>query len=170
MQLELENLTPGGEFTHDYAPDELQLDERDLKLTQPVTIWGRVFRKGEEVQANATLTTAVETPCGRCLKPVVVPIRADFTERFVTAVSWHGEEQHELAAEDLNLSIFDGEAIDLDGLVREEILLATPGQVYCREDCQGLCAVCGVDRNVTACDCETQQVDSRWEKLRDLVG
>lgn len=169
MRIELENLKSGRDLRHVYAPDEVQLDERDLKLAQPAAIEGRVFRKGEETQVAGTLSTAVETPCGRCLKPVVVQIKAEFTERFVTGVSWRSEEQHELATEDLNISVFDGEAIDLAGLVREEILLATPDQVFCRDDCRGLCPVCGADRNVMACECEVQNVDSRWEKLRDLM-
>ena len=168
MRLELENLERGGGFAHVYQPEELALGERDLRLIEPATVRGRLRRRGEEVEIDGTVETKVETLCARCLKPVAVPIDATFSERFVTAVSWRSEEQHELASEDLNLSLFDGEAIDLDQLVREEILLATPSQVLCREDCKGLCPVCGVNRNLTACECETRQVDTRWEKLRDL--
>ena len=53
------------------------------------------------------------------------------------------EEQHELQAEDLNLAVFDGEAIELDDLVREEILLAVPGHVLCSEECKGCVPICG---------------------------
>jgi len=168
MRLELENLVQDGRFAHVYAPEELRLDERDLKIIEPVTVEGRARRKGAEAQVNGTLATSVETTCARCLKPIRLPIKAEFSERFVTAVSWRSEEQHELAEDDLNLSVFDGEGIDLDELVREEILLATPTQVLCQEGCKGLCPVCGVDRNLTACECESQPVDSRWEKLKDL--
>ena len=168
MRLELENLAKDGSFAHVYAADELAPDEQDLRLVEPARVEGRVRRKGEEVQVSGTLTTTVETPCARCLKPVLIPMKAEFSERFVTAVSWRSEEQHELASEDLNLSVFDGERVDLDELVREEIELATPVQVFCREDCKGLCPVCGVDRNLTACECETRQVDARWEKLKDM--
>ena len=168
MRIELENLGKEGEFAHLYEPDGLPLDERDLKLIERARIEGRIRRKGEEFQVDGTLTTTIESACARCLKPVVFPIRAEFSERFVTAVSWRAEEQHELASEDLNLSVFDGEAIDLDGLVREEIVLATPAQVLCREDCKGLCTVCGVDRNLNTCECETGEIDVRWERLKDL--
>ena len=168
MRLELEKLEKGGNFAHVYPPEDLVLDERDLRLAEPAALSGRVRRKGEEVEVSGQLTTTVETPCARCLKPVLVPIRAEFAERFVTAVSWRSEEQHELASEDLNLSVFDGDSVDLDGLVREEIVLATPTQVLCRDDCKGLCEVCGLDRNLTNCDCAAQPVDSRWEKLKDL--
>jgi DUF177 domain-containing protein len=168
MRLELENLGKDASFAHSYAPVELRLEEQDLRLVEPARVAGHVRRKGEEVQVSGTLTTTVETPCARCLKPVLIPIKAEFFERFVTAVSWRTEELHELASEDLNLAVFDGKTIELDELVREEIELATPVQVFCREDCKGLCPVCGIDRNLKACECGTQDIDSRWEKLKDL--
>jgi len=168
MRLELDKPGKDASFAHSYAPDELRLDEPDLRLVEPARVEGRIRRKGEEVQVGGTLTTTVETPCARCLKPVLIPIKAEFFERFVTAVSWRGEEQYELASEDLNLSVFDGETIELDDLVREEIELAIPVQVFCGEDCKGLCPICGVDWNLKTCECGTQDIDSRWEKLKDL--
>ena len=168
MRLELENLGKDASFAHSYGTDELRIEEQDLRLVEPAGVAGHIRRKGEEVQVSGTLTTTVETPCARCLKPVLIPIKAEFFERFVTAVSWRTEELHELASEDLNLSVFDGKTIELDELVREEIELATPVQVFCREDCKGLCPVCGIDWNLKACKCGTQAIDSRWEKLKDL--
>jgi uncharacterized protein len=168
MRLELENLEKSGEFAHVYQPDELALDEGELRLAAPAEVRGHARRRGEEVELTGTVRTTVEASCARCLKPVAIPIVADFSERFVRAVGWASEEQHELAAEDLNLSVFDGEAIDLEQLVREEIVLATPVQVFCREDCRGLCPTCGIDRNVVSCECENVQIDSRWEKLKGL--
>ena len=168
MRLELESLEKDRQFAHDYQADEFSLEDADLRLIAPAEVRGRVRQKDREVELIGSLTTTLETVCGRCLKPVVLPFSADFDERFATSVSWGAEEQHELASDDLNLSIFDGTGIDLDQLVREQILLAKPAHVLCREDCQGLCPVCGADRNIAACKCDSQQVDSRWEKLRDL--
>jgi uncharacterized protein len=168
MRLELENLAKDRRFAHTYQSHDLSLEDADLRLIAPAEVLGELRRKGDEVELIGSLTTTLETVCARCLKPVAIPFSADFDERFVTAVSWRGEEQHELVSDDLNLSILDGTAIDLDQLVCEQLLLAKPAQTLCREDCQGLCPVCGADRNASACKCETQQVDSRWEKLKDL--
>jgi uncharacterized protein len=168
MRLELENLEKDWQFAHTYQPNDFPLEETDLQLIEPAEVRGRLRRRAGEVELTGRLTTTLETVCARCLKPVSIPFSADFDERFVTSVSWGAEEQHELASDDLNLSIFDGTGIDLDQLVREQLLLAKPAQVLCREDCRGLCPVCGADRNTAACKCETQQVDSRWEKLKDL--
>jgi uncharacterized protein len=169
MRIELENLEEaGGKFSQVYAPDQLLFEEAEMQLIAPVQVRGQARRKNDEVNLRGELKTRVSAPCGRCLKPVELSIEVKFAERFVPAVSWRDEEQHELQEEDLNISVFDGEGIELDDLVKEEILLAIPGHVLCREDCKGLCPTCGVDRNLDSCECESKEVDSRWEKLKDL--
>jgi uncharacterized protein len=169
MRIELENLEHGGgAFSREYAAGDLKFDEPELSLVEPVRVAGRIRRRNEEVELQGTLVTRAAVACGRCLKPVEFPIDVKFAERFAPAVAWRDEEQHELQQEDLNLAVFDGEAIELDDLVKEEILLAMPGHILCDEKCKGLCPHCGANLNETSCDCATNQIDSRWEKLKDL--
>jgi len=169
MRIELENLERGGgSFAQTYQPDELTFDEHELRLVEPVSVAGRIRRRGGEVELRGKLTTKVAVACGRCLKSVELPVEVEFAERFAPSVAWKDEEQHELQQEDLDLAVFDGEGIELDDLVREEIILAMPGHTLCQEQCQGLCPDCGTDLNVSSCDCQTKQIDSRWEGLKDL--
>jgi uncharacterized protein len=169
MRIELDKLEErGGKFTRLYEANDLPLDDPEVRLIGPAEVSGRLQREGNEVALRGRLKSKLEVVCGRCLRPVELPIAADFSERFVRAVSWAAEEQHELQAEDLNISVFDGEGIELDDLVREELLLAVPVNVLCREDCQGLCPICGTDRNLNPCQCEVDEIDSRWQKLKEL--
>ena len=169
MRIELDRLEElGGKFSEAYDVDSLPLDQEDIRLTEPAEVRGRIRRSGQEVELRGELHAKVQSVCSRCLKPVELPIHAEFAERFVPAVSWGAEEQHELQEEDLNLAVFDGEAIELNDLVREEILLAMPAQILCQEDCQGLCPTCGIDWNAGSCQCAGADGDSRWEKLKDL--
>ncbi len=169
MRIELDRLEElGGKFSRLYEVGELSLDDTEVRLVEPPEIRGRVRRDGKEVELSGELHAKIETACDRCLKPVEFAIRSEFAERFVPAVSWRAEEQHELREEDLNLAVFDGEAIELDDVVREGILLAMPSHVLCREDCKGLCPVCGIDRNQGSCQCESKEIDSRWEGLKEL--
>jgi uncharacterized protein len=169
MRIELENLKHGGRaFSREYAPGDLQFDDHELSLVEPVKVAGRIRRGNEEVELQGKLVTRVAAACGRCLKSVEFPIEVEFAERFTSAVAWKDEEQHELQQEDLNLAVFDGEAIELDDLVKEEILLAMPGHVLCDEKCKGLCPTCGLDLNIRTCSCHTDRTDSRWDKLKDL--
>jgi len=169
MRIELENLEKaGGSFSREYQTDQLTFDEYDLRLLAPVSVAGRIRRREREVEVRGKLETKVAVSCGRCLKSIELPIQVDFIERFTPAVSWKDEEQHELQPEDLDLAAFDGEGIELDDLVREEILLALPGHVLCSEECKGLCPTCRIDLNVRTCNCITDRSDSRWDKLKDL--
>jgi uncharacterized protein len=171
MRIELDRLEDRNDkFSRVYSAEELHLDDEEIRLIEAAEVSGHARRRGKEVELRGKLRARVEAVCGRCLQPVEVPICTDFSERFVRAVSWAADEQHELQAEDLDLAVFDGEAIELDELVREEILLALPANVLCREDCQGLCPNCGIDRNLGRCQCETKEVDSRWQKLKELQG
>ena len=169
MRIEVDRLKElGGRFSQLYEVGGLPLDDQDVVLAEPAEVHGRVRRSGNEVELRGEVRTRVQVGCSRCLKPVELPILAEFAERFVPAVSWRAEEQHELQAEDLNLAVFDGPAIELDDLVREEILLAVPARVLCREDCKGLCPLCAIDRNAGNCRCEIVDADERWEGLKNL--
>jgi uncharacterized protein len=169
MRIELDKLKEhGGKFERLYDTNELPLDDPEVRLVEPAEVSGRVRREGTEVALSGQLQAKLEVVCGRCLQPVELPISADFSERFVRTVSWAAEEQHELQPEDLNISVFDGEGLELDDLVREELLLAVPVNVLCRDDCKGLCPSCGIDRNLSQCQCEAEEIDSRWQKLKEL--
>src|SRR5437660_116605 len=169
MRIELDKLEElGGKFSRVCGINELSLDDREVRLLGPGTVHGRIERRGNELELSGELTASIEAQCGRCLQPVRLPIHSEFAERFVPTVSWRAEEQHELHEEDLNLAVFDGETIDLNDVVREEVLLALPGHVLCNEDCKGLCSICGIDRNVSRCQCESKAIDSRWNRLKEV--
>ena len=169
MRIELDKLEEqGGKFAQVYEANELPLEDAEVRLVEPAEVRGRIRRTGKEVELQGKLHTKLEAVCGRCLQPVELPITTEFNERFVRTVSWAAEEQHELQAEDLNIAVFDGEGIELNDLVREEILLAMPAQILCQEDCKGLCPTCGIDRNASSCQCGDSNGDSRWEKLKNL--
>jgi uncharacterized protein len=58
--------------------------------------------------------------------------------------------------EDPDLVTFQGGEIDVGDEIRDEILLAIPINPLCQETCQGLCLVCGGNRNLVACGCKTE--------------
>jgi uncharacterized protein len=169
MRIELDRLRETGDrFAHQYEPAELLLDEEHARLTEPPEITGRVQTSGHEVRLKGRITARAEIDCDRCLKSVAVPVETEFDVTYVPEEDYRASEAAELQEEDLSLSVFDGETIDVDELVREQLLLALPTRALCTEECKGLCPVCGADRNSDACDCETKEVDPRWAGLKDL--
>ena len=169
MRIELDKLEGNrSAFAHTYEAGEIVLDEETARLTEAPQINGRVARSGQEVRLRGTVTARAEVECDRCLKTVDVPIETQFDVTYIPTVDYESAATAELQEEDLSVSVFDGEAIDIDDLVREQVLLALPPRMLCGEECKGLCPVCGADRNQTECACAPTEIDPRWAGLAGL--
>jgi uncharacterized protein len=169
MRIEAENLKEKPEaFSHSYAPGEVELEDEGARLVSDAEVIGSASKKGEEVRVRGSIKTEVELLCDRCLAPRRAPLEVEFDARFIPQEAAAGESDNvELLAEDLGLAAYEGDAVDLDGLVREQILLALPLRNLCGEDCKGLCQKCGADLNAGQCSCEQKEIDPRWSALAD---
>jgi uncharacterized protein len=157
-----------GRFAHAYGPEELALEDDRARLSEAPELSGRVSRDRNQVVLKGRLSARVEVDCDRCLKPVDVRVSTEFNLRYVTATEYASIHTAELEDADLALSVFDGAAIDIDEVAREQVLLAVPLRSLCREECKGFCPDCGVDRNLNDCACQTTEIDERWAGLGDL--
>jgi uncharacterized protein len=133
------------------------------------------------VLLNGKLTPKLTAPCKRCVTDVQFEVPITFSlnlipESQVKAAADVGEGEDDEAAEEsgsfdleaADQEVFNGKTIDLDPIVREQVLLALPMNVVCREDCKGLCAVCGEDRNTKDCGHEQRVLDPRLMALKDI--
>ena len=102
-------------------------------------------------------------PCARCLEPAKLPLDVDVSVIYVEreAEPAHDEEIDEATLDAPDVLTFKDGNIDLSDELRDEILLAVPVSVLCREDCLGLCPVCGGNRNVSPCDCVEREKQSQ---------
>jgi uncharacterized protein len=106
------------------------------------------------------LTFAVDLagPCQRCLEAAAPHIEVDARE-----VSQPG------GGEDLSSPYVDGPELDLHAWARDALALALPSQIVCREDCAGLCPVCGANLNEAGPDHRHESAPHpRWAKLNEL--
>ena len=171
MRIDLDSLEgTAGTFAHVYRGDELEFKDERVRLIEPPEISGQILRKGKQLFLNGRLSARAQVDCDRCLKSVEVPVRTTFSLQYVTAQEYEWAHAAELEESDLALSVFDGEAIDIDEIVREQVLLAVPSRSLCREDCKGFCPVCGADRNLKECGCRNEDSDPRWAGLKELVN
>ena len=169
MRIELENLEGSkGDFAHVYQPDELNPVDERVRLTKPAVVTGKVRLSRNESFVNGHLDTQAQVECDRCLQPVEVPVHSDFALEYITGSDYESSEAAELTEAELSVSVFDGEAIDVDEIVKEQILLAVPTRMLCREDCKGICPECGIDRNTGQCNCVTEDIDPRWAALKNF--
>jgi len=143
------------------APDDPLVKATGLALAAPLEVSGRISTAGEDkFYWQARLETVVRGECRRCLAPVAVPVAQSLGLVFVTEGRSEG-------AEECYLVPRRAAAIDLTEAVREELLLAVPQYVVCRDDCRGLCPRCGADLNAGPCGC-APETDPRWAALTKL--
>ena len=170
MRIELENLEGGkGDFAHVYQPDDLNPVDERIRLTQPATVSGKVRLAGNEVFVNGHVETRAQVECDRCLQSVETPVNTDFALEYMTGSEYESGGTAELTEAEMSVSVFDGEAIDVDEIVKEQIVLTVPTRMLCREDCKGICPECGADRNRGDCNCTTNDIDPRWAALKNLI-
>jgi uncharacterized protein len=155
-----------------------------FRATRPSTLRASLKKVSGGVLLQGSLTANVTAPCKRCLQDVTLEVPVSFTLNLVPEALARGEDvggeeqtdeekaQGERAGsfelEDADEVIFDGKTIDLDPIVREQVLLALPMSAVCREDCKGLCAQCGQNLNEKQCGCEQKVIDPRLAPLMNI--
>ena len=171
MQIELASLeSKKGQFAHVYKPGELSLNDERVGLVGPPRVSGSLQHKGQKLEVQGQIQARVQLECDRCLQLIELPIGTDFKLEYVTAEEYESLQGAELGEQDLLLSVFDGETVDIDEIVREQLLLAAPSRLICQDNCKGLCPNCNANWNEVDCDCEQSDIDPRWAALKELVN
>jgi uncharacterized protein len=129
----------------------------------------RVERDGADILVRGRLGASVPLVCGRCLEPFAVEVQARVDTRFAPAPAARRDEEVELSADDLEVDFYADDLLDLTRLLQTETELGLPMKPLCRADCRGLCPVCGGNRNVTPCACESRPPDPRLAALKGLA-
>lgn len=118
-----------------------------------IIVKGALVRFGGELTLEAILSGTYETLCARCLQKVNVSFEIPLHEPLT------GEEAEE--------GIFcDNHVCQLDALLQHAILSQLPMAVLCREDCKGLCPMCGTNLNESGCGCKADNWDARFDILK----
>jgi len=151
----------------DFAFDgPLELDE--FELSGPVQVRLRLANAGSRLLVCGSLRSQVRLECSRCVEEFDFSLVADIDEEYLPEDSPEiGEDRNPLYS-DVNVYGEDDSTIDVLEVLRQNTIAALPIQPLCREDCRGLCANCGENRNVRDCGCQTQEIDSRWARLLEI--
>ncbi|MEP6923612.1 MAG: DUF177 domain-containing protein [Pyrinomonadaceae bacterium] len=156
-------------FAYRYDPGDIDIEDEIAQITGPLEITGMARRSSIIAHVKGDLNGNIEIACNRCLQPTQFALNAAFDVDFVTLENYgSGNNETELNAVDLSLSVYDGDRIDLDEIVREQVLLNLPMHVLCQDDCAGLCEKCGTNKNTNSCSCHETEIDPRWSALKKI--
>jgi uncharacterized protein len=155
---------------------ELLLDKGECDFTLGrVDVSCSVNKVRETIVVEGTVETVVGTDCSRCLEPVQAPLKGEFRYVLVPAPDLTGEKsgdkfgaEKELNPDEVDCGYYEGEIIDLDPLVFEQIVLQIPLKALCGESCKGLCPRCGTNLNTGSCDCPVGPVGGKFAALKNF--
>ena len=165
MQLKVAELTKDKDktFHYDFLMPLKDVEGSDLSAEGPARVLMQAVYRGRDkgIMLEGHFDVRVKPRCHRCLKEFSLHLKGDFSEEVML--------DEEGVCASLEDEVCTGEMIDLSALAREHLLLALPLKMLCRQDCQGICPLCGQDRADTPCDCKDEIIDPRLEKLKELL-
>jgi uncharacterized protein len=159
-------------FEQVWQPGEIDFSDSATTQTAPLTATGvaeLLPHTGGEIRVKGRVKTAMEAECDRCLGRASFPINAPF-DLFYRPVETAPAEEEEVAIDEgeAEMGFYEMPGLQLEEILREQVLLQLPMQRVCSEACKGICPVCGVNRNETSCHCEARTADDRWNALKDI--
>lgn len=154
------------ELTASYDADTFtnQSGSFEVKEKSPVAL--RLSNIGQSkalVQGNVKITFM--TACDRCLRDVGYTFDLSFDNVVVSPDYTGGGEDGELSS-----GLMEGYHLNVDELINNELLLEWPMKILCREDCKGICKVCGKNLNDGDCGCDDFVPDPRMAAIKDLFN
>lgn len=171
-ELELRKL----EFVENFQPGTIDFGA-EVRQTAPLQSSGRAelvrehHGKGsvvDDIRLVGDFVTSLETSCARCLETVQHEVAKEFDLLYRPQGIDRGQEELSISEAETEIGYYSGDGLLLEDVLREQVLLAVPIRLVCREDCKGLCPHCGTNLNDEVCDCKDELADPRWDALKDL--
>lgn len=163
MLLDLKPLFAG---SRDFLSVEFEMDLSEFEFLgvkpfrSPVAISGKIVSRAGIVQSNLSCKVAYVGVCDRCLKETVKDYSVEINRTIV--VSLENEENDDIA-------VVPDMQLDLEDFCYPDIVMSLPTKLLCKEDCKGLCPICGKDLNDGDCGCTVREVDPRLAALAELL-
>jgi uncharacterized protein len=166
-QMELQKIR----FDETLEPGQIEFASENLEQVSPLHAVGSaevLKNSGGEIRIQGRYTLELKAICDRCLVETRFPLDAGFDLFYQPASVIARDEEIEIDAGEAEIGFYEDGGLELEDVLREQVLLALPMQRVCSENCKGICPVCGKNRNQSACDCPTRSADDRWVAFRDL--
>ena len=150
------------------APVELQSFQSRLGdfpiVEKPPVVFAFTNDGVNKAKVEGGVRLVLKAGCDRCLAEVPVVLDLKF-DRVVTSPEGSTEEE----ADDIP-DFMEGYQLNTETFVYDEILVNWPTKILCKEDCKGVCPVCGQNRNLRECGCDTFVPDPRMAVIKDIFN
>jgi len=151
----------------DFEPDNNELGIEGVAFHDLMGLRLTIQKVRDEYYCQGQITVPIEQECSRCLGLFETELNGELTFIIKT------EEGESVLSKDQGADIVHVQAgrpvVELTDLIRQTLLLSIPLKPLCDPECKGLCPSCGANLNEESCDCKLEDIDERWEGLRDLL-
>lgn len=151
------------------APELGEMTGADGSVEAIISGSVRLMRTNAGVLVQGRLSAQTTLACARCLEPVPVPLTIELEEVYSPTLDISTGKSVIPEEEDRALWIDEHHILDLTEVLRQDVLIAMPLNVTCKDNCLGLCATCGKNLNEGPCDCQPE-IDPRWSALAGLLN
>jgi uncharacterized protein len=158
-------------FDETFQPGQIDFSDSGIRQLTPLHSAGTaelLANTEGEVRVRGEYDVTMETECDRCLGLARFPLASGFDLFYRPMADIAVEEEVAIDEGEAEIGFYEGAGMQLEDILREQILLGMPMQRVCKEDCKGICPVCGKNRNEVSCDCHLETADDRWAALRNL--
>jgi DUF177 domain-containing protein len=158
-------------FAETWEPNGFDFSDPNVIQKGPLKAEGEAEllpHTGGEVRVHGRIRTELETECDRCLGRASLHIDAPFDLFYRPLVPAAHVEETAIDEGEAEMGFYELPGLELEDIVREQVLLRLPMQRVCSEACKGICPICGANRNETNCSCQPHPGDDRWMALKDL--
>jgi len=157
-------------FDETWEPGRVDFTVEDLEQLSPLHVAGmaELMSGSDEIHVQGRYSVDVNTQCDRCLGSARFSLNAGFDLYYRPVADIAREEEIAIDEGETEIGFYEGGGLELEDIVREQILLALPMQRVCDAACKGICPVCGKNRNEGDCGCSVAAADDRWKALRNL--
>jgi len=174
MKIDIDSIKKGGQNTLDlnFALDLNTIDYYGdvMNLISPVDVNGKIYVIDDRLYINLSITADMQADCSRCLEPFTYSFKSSVNAEFV-----HESLSNQNVEEpDEDIIYYRESTVDLDELIKENMIMNIPMKLVCHKGCKGLCSNCGEKIEGHSCDCEIQEskeeyLDPRLAKLKELL-
>lgn len=147
-----------------------QEEDPDLEFAGPgnLTVQVHLERHGHDILVRGHLQGTLNLNCSRCLTRFSYPVASEFDLLLAPGPEHVTREEEELTPADLDRDFYTGETVNLESILREQVLLTLPLKPLCAETCKGLCPGCGADLNQETCQCPGEESTSPFAILKTI--
>lgn len=158
-------------FDETFEPGQIDFTGEDLEQVTPLATKGMaelLANTDGEVRIQGRYQVQMASQCDRCLGRARFDLDAGYDLFYRPASFIAHEEEVAIDEGEAEIGFYEGGGLELEDLLREQVLLALPMQRVCSDVCKGICPVCGKNRNESECGCKLESHDDRWGALRKL--